>query len=74
LKSNVQEADAVQFKYSKRNLNSEENILNAKIGKIQHKSQFRVIARQQKSKEELYLYLLQKKGRNCYFIGYGTQR
>jgi uncharacterized protein involved in exopolysaccharide biosynthesis len=50
------------LKIQKRDLNSQEGILNSKIGRIPvQERQFKVIARQQKVKEELYLYLLQKR-------------
>lgn len=65
LKANVAESLSrmqANLTIQKRNLKGQEGLLESKIGKIPvQERQFKVIARQQKVKEELYLYLLQKR-------------
>jgi len=65
LKTNIMESlrrMQTTLNIQKRGLNNQEGLMNAKIEKIPtQERQFKVIARQQKVKEELYLYLLQKR-------------
>ncbi|MEN9907187.1 MAG: hypothetical protein RLZZ540_328 [Bacteroidota bacterium] len=65
LKSNIMESlgrTQTALNIQRRSFRGQEGVVNAKIEKIPtQERQFKIIARQQKVKEELYLYLLQKR-------------